>query len=1318
MQRGEVLVNNKLQFSEKITDDLLRLGVALLCLSLLVMLCASGTAQAAHAQPLTITEASWDGSTLTINGKGERNVVIEAWNATDVSPTGFLGSNTPGNNGRYEITNSTAYAATVCRVHVEQNDGVELAIVEADVTGNPFCDGPQNNPPDCTIDTPADNVIINAGESVNFTGTATDPDAGDIVESWNWTFDGGSPASSIIEDPGLVTYSTPGVYTATFSATDNHGASCSPTATRSITVQGEEPPATLPNQTTFKMMMNYELGMHCTGFEFAYCCVLPVYNSILAQVVKPQNGINTPHLLEADPNNNTSADVLGRHTVVRDYELDGNGNFKKYVLRYWHDAQPRNDGRGKAQTSTLISNVEGKSLLSWNTRADAGAIVGATGPCDRGALAAGDYSGSSGVVIGDGDYTDVGCTFGVPIDNYQNVVWNHLYIKEVSARGVEGYGGNTGGSSPEADKHRLGLHVDYPTNFGPAGHNMEGLLTFSGDHGTVVYTQMKVLEDLPITLTSPRIWEALGLPLTPFEDSIDFFGNPGLVDEDSIRPYVQMKARLHHANCDGAGVCTEGPAVLDTAGNEVIGFGTAPIDIPNCERCHSAFDTPNSPNITGSPEATMVAQEIAFWNNYYAIDTNGGDSDWYSRLKGAGISILARHDAEHNTGFLDNFPGTGALAPATCERGQVGNACALHSDCDTQPGAGDGQCDLPQNTRTGHESVICQKCHADNVIAVVKSAYCGPGSEVGDGGQNCNVNDPRNQLFSNIAPGSMLIKPLTEAIHYNHREVSEGGPIEFSDGTGRSGGCQGCHPAHRSDGDMAGYPIDLDGNNFYADLDNRDANGGCFVGRDVHSNPGKDLDGAETASHLNPIGQWLQTNVANDSGSWKGIWCTNCHNQATQQVWKAENVADLVNAQPGDPGHVREPASGDLAGVLAAVNTALGTTTDMTTFIEWLDPGDHRATDRTNDIWAPDPGMCNHAASLLGLAEASPYQDGNVATIEIALGSTDGTECSTGIGLPGPSCLGEPGGAPSFYICGSLDPDGDVNVSLLDFCTTPDCVAAAQAGLDANPSADGTAAVPVPFSAATDGRDHWLSAGEPHCADCHAAPYVEQSGNVNAFAPFNYPRKASLMRYSRGHQDITCQGCHESIHGLYPVTPLIDTTSYAQAASLNHDDSHGPLKCGTCHDVGSTGVPAWVQNLEYNGQPIGGDYDAAVSWMHTYTLEASPLAEGGVCENCHGVKGNNWDVVSESNKKWIQHAYRGRASRNAMDRVELETQGFISGAGPTLPEDVVCQQCHRDRTNKLSCASTRWKDHLIEGRVAEVVYEDVSQRFLGSTCGW
>ena len=165
-----------------------------------------------------------------------------------------------------------------------------------------------------------------------------------------------------------------------------------------------------------------------------------------------------------------------------------------------------------------------------------------------------------------------------------------------------------------------------------------------------------------------------------------------------------------------------------------------------------------------------------------------------------------------------------------------------------------------------------------------------------------------------------------------------------------------------------------------------------------------------------------------------------------------------------------------------------------------------------------------------------------------------------------------------------------------------------------------------------------------------------------------------------------------------------------------HQDS---ALCGTCHDVDQNGIPVWVSDLEYLGQPIGNDFDAAVSWMHTYTDEASPLATGGVCENCHGVKGTDWDVISSDNKKWIQHAYRGRSSRNAMDKVELEVNGNVSG-DPAFedPYNTVCVQCHQDRTNKLNCNSTRWKNHLIEGRVAESVWEDVSTDVAGSTCGW
>ncbi|MGD8312957.1 MAG: hypothetical protein PVJ66_10210, partial [Gammaproteobacteria bacterium] len=329
-------------------------------------------------------------------------------------------------------------------------------------------------------------------------------------------------------------------------------------------------------QKAFVIPMNYELGMHCTGFEFAYCCVLPPYNSIIAQVIKTDKNGGFPDTLEAD--HSVGLDFLGRPTVVRDKELDANGNFKKYMLRYWHDAQPRNDDpNGKPQSTRLISVVEGNSLLMWNTvfdsaDVDAGnnlvytdgsedcgpggsfAAYDGTTPCD----------GAKGVIIGDS-------TYGQAEDNYANAWLNHFYIY------ADLEGSNPGNSSAEADKIRLGLpnaHIPFstvlPDNSGPAFHplgpgaagGLDNVLTFSTDAGTVVFTQMKVLENLPVMLTSPRIWEALGLPLTPFEDTIDFFADPGLVDEDSIRPYVAMKAQLHEADCVGTS-CTPGAAVLD-----------------------------------------------------------------------------------------------------------------------------------------------------------------------------------------------------------------------------------------------------------------------------------------------------------------------------------------------------------------------------------------------------------------------------------------------------------------------------------------------------------------------------------------------------------------------------------------------------------------------------------------------------------------------------------------------------------------------------------------------------------------------------------
>ncbi|MEA3276906.1 MAG: hypothetical protein U9Q81_16795, partial [Pseudomonadota bacterium] len=374
-------------------------------------------------------------------------------------------------------------------------------------------------------------------------------------------------------------------------------------------------------------------------------------------------------------------------------------------------------------------------------------------------------------------------------------------------------------------------------------------------------------------------------------------------------------------------------------------------------------------------------------------------------------------------------------------------------------------------------------------------------------------------------------------------------------------------------------------------------------------------------------------------------------------------------------------------------------------------------------IWRDDPGLCEF------LVNPQPEHDATLATVEVSIQGQDGA-CSTDQFLGPVDCSGV--GGPVFEICGTYDgdpggahPDGDFSVNILDFCTTEDCVTAAQAKLDS------TTAVAVPFSAATDGRDHWLAAGEPHCADCHEAPYVEQSGNINAFPPFNYPRKASLMRYSRGHRDITCQGCHESIHGLYPVAPNldvgpgspgVDTTSYAQAASMNNDDSHGPLKCGACHEVNKQGVHKRMDDLRFDGKRVKDDLDAAIGWAHTFTEEHSPVDD--MCVNCHD---DESDEVRVSDEEWQMHAMKGRASRVMMDQVEIELLGAIAGTNPdgslnvNVARNQLCESCHGDEWRKVSCSGgdgREWKEHLSEGRVSPVVWEQVSQLRTNSTCGW
>ncbi len=91
-----------------------------------------------------------------------------------------------------------------------------------------------NNPLGATIDTPASNETIAAGSSINFKGSVS---GGSEPYTYWWQF--GSMGGDPSQDPGNITFSTPGTYLVTFYAKDSLGTVASDTVT--ITVDEPAP---------------------------------------------------------------------------------------------------------------------------------------------------------------------------------------------------------------------------------------------------------------------------------------------------------------------------------------------------------------------------------------------------------------------------------------------------------------------------------------------------------------------------------------------------------------------------------------------------------------------------------------------------------------------------------------------------------------------------------------------------------------------------------------------------------------------------------------------------------------------------------------------------------------------------------------------------------------------------------------------------------------------------------------------------------------------------------------------------------------------
>jgi PKD repeat protein len=108
------------------------------------------------------------------------------------------------------------------------------ASVQLRTPGTP--DGPPPVTPEPPVaDFTADNTTIMVTESVQFTDQSTN-----YPTSWDWTFEGGTPATSTEKNP-LVTYNTPGVYDVTLTVTNSAGTDTI-TKVDYITVTALQPP--------------------------------------------------------------------------------------------------------------------------------------------------------------------------------------------------------------------------------------------------------------------------------------------------------------------------------------------------------------------------------------------------------------------------------------------------------------------------------------------------------------------------------------------------------------------------------------------------------------------------------------------------------------------------------------------------------------------------------------------------------------------------------------------------------------------------------------------------------------------------------------------------------------------------------------------------------------------------------------------------------------------------------------------------------------------------------------------------------------------
>lgn len=340
-------------------------------------------------------------------------------------------------------------------------------------------------------------------------------------------------------------------------------------------VKHEKGAAVFDPRNPYNIFINYELGMHCVGFDVSYCCVIPPYNSVQAQAFRSGENGGVPVMLSPE-------DGVSLYYSIRDN-----------------------------------SYSEGNKMKYWQVPKD---------------------------VYGNGRMDDPG-------DNMANYVWKHLFIYK-----------DLEGSVPEnvtaAKRLHVGKDIQVPIDSGPTGKSLAGgNLSYTGNKGgNKVFTDSLIPEvkNVLLTLTSSYLWDALGLPLTAFNDSRRR-GTIRTVSHADFQPYQYSVVQLR----DKAG------KPVTAGGKNVEFFGTNPVDIPNCYVCHSGLG--RAAKLSRGEDLNLFDKEYAYWKKNYPDIT-----EFMARQSQATINILELHDRHRGTAFLKEYNSEassnrlGAVGPVYC----------------------------------------------------------------------------------------------------------------------------------------------------------------------------------------------------------------------------------------------------------------------------------------------------------------------------------------------------------------------------------------------------------------------------------------------------------------------------------------------------------------------------------------------------------------------------------------------------------------------------------------------------------------------------